>query len=169
MSQREEKADMPVSASQVLRRLADIEADGAQFYEGMLEGTDSDWIRELARSLVRAENRHRERFLAYANKAEEAEQASGQDSGEPLPQDVVRLLSAPVFVSRARVGKSAKYAGDKDMLKVAVHMEESLALLLSQLQQYVPKSQRPYIKRVVNEEWDHKAQLERVMKEHLHA
>jgi len=167
MSHHEEKARTPVSASQVLRRLADIEADGAQFYEGMLEGTESEWVRKLARTLVRAENRHRERFLAYAEKAEEAEQSPNEDSCEPLPQEVVRLLSAQVFVSRARMGKSAKYAGDREMLKLAINLEEKLALLLAQLQPYVPRSQRPYIKRVVNEEWRHKAQLAQVMREHF--
>ena len=46
-----------VSAAQVLRRLADMELEGLQFYEGLEAGSESPWVRDLAQALVKAELR----------------------------------------------------------------------------------------------------------------
>lgn len=153
-----------VSASQVLYRLAEIEEAAGNFYKGLWEGTKSEWIRELAEVLIRAEQRHRKRFLEYAQQAEQSSHADANILTRPLPPQVLRLLSTPVTVSKSRMKKTAPYTRDEEALKIAIRAEESTAFLLAQLCEYVPRGQRRYINRVIKEEWHHKALLEDLYK-----
>ena len=162
---RKEKA--PLSAGQVLRRLAEIEEEGVQFYRALYDGTESGWVRELAESLLQAERRHGKRFLEYAKKAEHEAGSGGNTLVGTLPTQVFRKLYSPVFASRMRFKASAKYAGDIEILRLAVRIEETTALLLTELRGFVPKSQRAYISRVIKEEWGHKERLEHVLKKRL--
>lgn len=152
-----------LSAVQVLFRLADIELEGIEFYEGLAEGTESRWVRELSKDLIRAERRHRKRFLGYAAGALASSVAGAGGSIEPLPREVMRLLRASVFVSGSRIKKSARYASDTEALKVAIRAEENTALLLTRLREYVRNVERAYVTRVIKEEWAHKERLERVL------
>ena len=156
-----------VSAAQVLRRLADIEQEGVEFYEGLREGTQSEYIRTFADKLVRAEKRHRDRLLSYAEKAEEHAKDEGNTLKEPLPAEIRQLLEKRVMASRERIRKSAPYARDEEALRIALRAEESLALLLTELREYVPKEQRPYISRVIKEEWAHKEHIEKLLKKKM--
>ena len=154
----------PLTSAQVLRRLADHEREGVAFYQGLLQATDSDDIRKLAEMMIRAERRHRERFLAYARKAEALGSGSGNALTGPLPAQLTRLLGTRVFVDLDRAKKTAAYANDNEILSIAIRAEESLALLLTQLRDFVPRGQRPFIGRVIKEEWNHKAKLEQIKK-----
>lgn len=156
-----------VSAAQVLRRLAEIEQEGVEFYEGLKEGTQSEWIRAFADKLVRAEKRHHDRFLSYAEKAEAHARDAGDTLREPLPAEVRRLLEKRIMAPRERIQKSAPYARDEEALRIALRAEESLALLLTELREYVPKDQRPYISRVIKEEWAHKEHIEKLLKQKM--
>ena len=152
-----------VTASQVLRRLADIEQEGVDFYKGLKEGTQSEWIRAFADKLIRAEKRHRDRFLGYAEKAEAASDGETDTLTAPLPAEARRLLEKRMMAPRERIRKSAPYASDVEALRVALRAEESLALLLTELREYVPKEQRRYISRVIKEEWSHKNHIEKLL------
>lgn len=155
-----------ISAGRVLRRLADIESEGAQFYEGMMHGTKSEKVRQLATMLFKAEKRHRKRFLEYAVSAEK--RAADEDAAEQkLPAEVEHLFKACIFVSKQRIEVSAEHAQDLDMIKLAIRAEESVALLLTQLSSFVPRAQRAYIVRVVDEEWGHKRKLESLLQKHF--
>ena len=160
-------SEKPISAGQVLRWLADQEQAGSEFYRTMLEGTKSAWLKQLAGKMVEAEQRHRERFLEYAQRADNAESPGEGGLEQPLPDDLLRLLRSHVFPERARYQVAVKYAGDRETLMLAIQAEEGLALLLTQLRQYVPAAQKRFIDRVTKEEWGHKAKLERVMQKHL--
>ena len=127
-----------VSAAEVLRRLAEMELEGVQFYEGMHRGTRSEWVRRLASVLIEAEKRHNRRFTEYAERAEQSVNPDDNALTEPLPPDVHRLFTACVFVSKQRIRDAAQYANDVDMIKLAIRAEENLALLLTQLHSYVP-------------------------------
>ena len=48
-------AETPVSAGQVLRRLAELEQNSIQFYEGVVEGAESEGLRKLAAALIQAD------------------------------------------------------------------------------------------------------------------
>ena len=155
----------PLPASRVLQRLAEMEEQGIAFYQGLQEGTKSPRIAKLAGSLIKAEARHRDRFMTYAYEAAEGEE--NKDLAGELPAEALRLLNTNIFVSGDQVKSSAPYARDIDMVKLAIRAEENAALLLEELKSFVPKKQRPYIARVVKEEWKHKARLEEVMKKHF--
>lgn len=157
-----------VSASQVLKRLAEIELDGVQFYEGLGEGTKSDWVRDFARSLAKAERRHRERFLQYAARAHDSG-ADGDALTSALPPEVRRALSVRILAPKDQIKGSAPYASEADALKMAIRAEEHIALLLTQLREYVQPRERRYISRVVKEEWNHKASLEKLLRKRLGA
>ena len=154
-----------LSASQVLYRLAELEDHGAQFYEGVRNGANSEWVRKLATVLVRAEKRHHVRFLEYARMAEMGETGAGGIAA--LTPELSHLLNVQVFASRERAERSVQYASERDIVNVAIRAEESLALLMTELCDYVPRHEKTYIKRVIKEEWGHKASLEDLLRKHF--
>jgi len=167
MLKRSRRKSAGLTASAVLRRLAELEERGIAFYQGVVEGTKSDWVRKLAEKLIRAEQRHKKRFLAYAERAEAKGGKAANALTAPLPPEVVRLLNTSIFVGKDRVKRSVPYAKDLEVLKVAIRAEEHAALLLGQLKPYIPHGERPYITRVINEEWGHKDALEQVRNKHF--
>ena len=167
MKQTREETETPLAASYLLRRLADIEEQGVLFYQGWLEGTKSEWVTKVASAMVRAEQRHHNRFLKYAARAEESEGAFHGEGSPNLPPDVIHVLSTTLFTAKAQIQKAAQYAGDYEMIEMAIRAEESLALLLTRLRQYVPKTERKYVNRVIKEEWAHHAKLDRLRRNHF--
>lgn len=156
-----------VSASQVLRRLAELESDGIRFYEGMAEGAESEWVRKFAAKMGQAEKRHMERFTYYAMHAEKRSAPEDDQLLGALSAEINRLLSISVFAQQERAKQSAHNLSDTDALRTAIRAEEHLAVLLTQLMDYVPKASRSYIMRVIKEEWSHKAKLEEVLLRHI--
>jgi len=156
-----------LTAGRVLRHLADIEKMGYRFYSKLEECTPSEKVRSLAHMMKKAEQRHHQRFLEYAQRADAALDEGDMAYQLSLPPEVQRLLDADVFVDVGRLERAAQYAGDAEMFKVAIRAEENLALLLSQLRIYVPQKQRPFIDRVIREEWNHKAKLEENLVKHV--
>ena len=148
-------------AGDALRYLAEREEEGVRFYEGLMEGTKSDFVRELAEKLARAEKRHKQRFLEYAERADAGEKEEGDG---PIPLELQRLLTTRLFVEKDRIKQSAQYAKDEEMLKVAIGAEEKATVVVAELAQYVPRSQRPYLARVLKEEKGHKERLEKVLR-----
>jgi rubrerythrin len=150
---------MPIPPAQILRHLAEIEEAGIRFYEGMRDGTPSDKVRELAIMMARAEARHKRRFLEYAARA-------GADC--PLPDlehmspEIERLFMARVFSARESAKHAVAYASDLEVLRFAIRAEEQVAMLMTQLRLFVPPAHRRYIDRVIKEEWNHKARLEKM-------
>ncbi len=152
-----------VKASEVLRRLAAIEKEGVDFYQGLYEGAESPWIRDFAKMMVRAEGRHHSRFLEYADRAERRFYEEDDVLFEPLPEEIRRILATMVFAPKERVKRSAPYATDEQALQVALRAEASLAMLLVQLRGYVPAPQRRYIDRVIKEEEQHQDFLKELL------
>jgi len=60
-------------------------------------------------------------------------------------------LNTQVFASKERIEKSAQYASDLDIIKLAIGAEEKIAQVITELSDYVPKAERVYIKRVIKE------------------
>lgn len=156
-----------LTAAQVLRRLADIELEGIQFYRGLADGTDSPAVRDLAERMLRAEQRHHDRFMKYAIAAEQKAALEGYGLTAPIPAEIKNLLDTKVFVTRERAQNASRYATDIQLFQVAIRTEEHTALLLTQLRPYVPRTQRAYIEQVIKEEWGHKDRLEIFLKKHI--
>ena len=159
--------DGAISAAQVLRHLAGIEEDGIEFYRGVLQGTQSDWVRKLAKMMLRAEERHRERFLGYAQRAELAADSDENALVQPLPAELAHLVRSKIFAPGGMAKKSVQYARDEEVIQVAIRAEESVALLLTQFRQYVSSRQQSYVDQVIKEEWGHKEKLEKVMRKYF--
>ena len=159
-------SEMPLSAAQALEHCAQIEANGVEFYKGVLEGTGSKWIRKLAGMMVEAEQRHHDRFLQYAELARSAG-ASGAEALEPIPAELARLMSDGVFLSRELAEKTSHNIDERQALRMAIRFEENTVLLLGQIRSYVPREQRKFVDRVLKEEQDHQAKLESYWKKYF--
>lgn len=164
---RKSRMDGQVSAAQVLRRLAEIEANGVAFYQGLASGTTSPRVREFALKLTKAERRHRKRFLAYAEHAEEHAREGENSLSHDLSPEIARLLRTSVVASEERVRSSAKYFTEEDALLTAIRNEETIGYLLAQMREYVPKRQQAYITRVIREEHGHQQKLEGMLRRRL--
>lgn len=145
-----------ISAAHVLERCAELEARGIAFYQGMLRGTQSKWMQALARMLIEAEERHRDRFRQYAKIARDR---VGEAAAGPVSADLKRLLSETIFMTGELAERTAKHMNDRAALEAAIKHESDLALLFAQLRAYIPDDQRSFIDRVIKEEQRHEAKL----------
>jgi rubrerythrin len=159
--------ETPISAAQVLERCAELEADGLEFYQGLLNGAQSEWVRKLARMMVKAEIRHRDRFLRYAEHARASGKSEDASAGEPLPPELARLMSERVFVSEELAERTGHNVDERKALELAIRAEESLALLYGQIRSYVPRDQRKYLDQIIKEEQRHQSDLEKLWRKHF--
>lgn len=160
-------ADTPVTAAEVLERLAQIELDGLSFYRGLLRGTKLEMVRELAKMMIEAEKRHHERFSRYASVARGSADPAENALTAALPPEVMRLMSDRVFISGELGEKAGQNIDEREALRMGIRAEENTVLLLSQLRSYVPRSRRGYIDRVIKEEQDHQTRLESIYRKHF--
>ena len=150
----------PLTAAEVLERLAQIELEGLNFYRGLLRGTQLRMVRELAEMMIEAEQRHHDRFSRYAAMARDSANPADNALTAALPPEVMRLMSEKVFVSGELGEKAGQNVDERKALRMGIRAEENTVLLLGQLRSYVPRSRRGYIDRVIKEEQDHQARLE---------
>ena len=164
----EEPEDLtPVSAAQILRWLAALEEEGVKFYAGLSLASESQWIRLFSKTMVEAETRHRDRFLDYANAADQVNSNTMPPKDSLLPAHLIRILSTQVFVPEAdwRIGK--RHVSDEEIVKKAIYLEEQVAFLLTQIRPYTPFPEHDFISRVIKEEWGHVEKLERIAVKHF--
>lgn len=154
----------PLSSANVLERCAELEARGIEFYRGVLRGAQSEWMKKLARMLIEAEERHRDRFQKYAlaARARAVEAAEG-----PRSPELQRLLSETVFMTGELAERTAKNMDDRAALQTAIKHEANLVLLFSQLRGYVPPDQRSFIDTIIKEEQEHEAKLVSMRKKYF--
>mgnify|MGYP006302074205 CR=1 FL=1 len=149
-----------ITAEQVLRRLAELEEHAAAFYEGLLDVAETKPLRKLGETMLKAEKRHRKRFLAYAEHAKKHDDPSEYALSGEWPGEVDRLMTVQPFPAPDKARQSARRSEPVEFFKFAIRAEEHMALLLAELRLHVPKKHKPYLTRVMNEEWAHKAKLE---------
>jgi rubrerythrin len=156
-----------VSAADVLRRLAAIEEDATDFYEGLRECTDLPWVRQFAEQLAQAERNHRKLFLEYASQAEQDSGAEANRLLQPLSEEAAQMLSVRLTMPREKIEKMALYLSAKDALEMAIRIEVGTIALLLKLEEHVPANQRRHIERVLVEERGHKSFLEDLYRKHF--
>lgn len=157
----------PLTAAEVLDRLAQIELEGLEFYRGLMRGTQLEWVRELAEMMIEAEQRHYDRFTRYAAKARASANPADNALTGALPPEVMRPMSERVFVRGALAEKAGQNVDERRALKMAIQAEKNTVFLLGQLRSFVPSSQRVYINQVIKEEQDHEARLESLYRKHF--
>lgn len=160
-------AGTPLTAADVLERLAQIELDGLEFYRGLRRGTRLDKVRELAEMMIEAEQRHHDRFSRYATMARASANPADNTLTGALPPEVMRLMSERVFMSGELGEKTGQNVDDRHALRMGIRAEENTVLLLSQLRSYVPRNRRGYIDRVIKEEQNHQDRLESVYRKYF--
>lgn len=164
MFRKKRKEKAVLSGVEVLLRLAQIELMGIEFYEAMEKGAQSEEVRKLAESLKKAEERHHDRFSQYAQRLAAQDHSA---TPKPIPPAIQEILNTPIFSEKKRIAQSAKYLDDIETLKYAIDAEDRTALILTQLQPHVPAAHRPYIARVIKEEWRHKERLESLLRQRV--
>ena len=159
MQPQDQQNQPPLKAAQILRWLAMAEEDGIAFYRGLAGAAESPWLRELAESLMEAEERHRKRFLEYAERAEERHGGTPPPPEHLLPERLVKALSTRVFDPNGGWKIGAEHTSESETLEMAIRLEEHLALLLGRIRPYVPRPERYFISQVIKEEWGHVERL----------
>ncbi len=164
----EEPEDLtPVSAAQILRWLAALEEEGVGFYAGLSVAFESHWIHLFSKNMVEAEARHRDRFLDYANTADQVNSNATPSKDSLLPPHLVRILSTRVFVSNEDWCIGKRLVPDEEVVKKAIYYEEQIASLLTQIRPYTPYPEHDFISRVIKEEWGHIEKLEQIAVKHF--
>ena len=156
-----------VSAAQVLRRLAEIEADASDYYAGLAEHSDLPWVQKFARELAGAERNHEKHFLELAGVAEAENDHSESAMEAPLSEEIIGMMSVRITQSPQSAAKTAIYLGERDAVEFAIQAEANTVGLLEKLMDHVPVPQRPHIMRVLAEEVMHKSYLERLRDKHF--
>jgi|GEM_PF-3118474 len=160
-------AGTPLTAAEVLDRLAQIELDGLEFYRGLLRGTRLDKVRELAQMMIEAEQRHHDRFSRYAAMARASSNPADNALTAELPPELMRLMSDRVFISGELGEKAGQNLDERKALRMGIKAEENTVLLLSQLRSYVPRNRRGYIDQVIKEEQNHQDRLESLFRKYF--
>ena len=156
-----------MTAVLILRRGVELEQRGLDFYRGMLRGAQSDWVRNLANTMIEWETRHKKRFQHYKRKAEKQVALKGLTINNKVPREVLQLLEQDVFVDVKMAEKTGKNVNDRKALELAIGFERNLAIIYTQLRSYVMPSQRKFIDRLIQEEIMHQKKLERIYKDNF--
>jgi rubrerythrin len=156
-----------LSMGEVLRCLADIEADATAYYEELAEHTDLPWVRDFALGLAKAEKQHQDDFLEHASRMEGGLGGGNNRLHAPLSDELVRLLSERITLSPKGVERTAVYLGEKDAVELAIQAERRTVRLLTQLRGHVHGEQRGHLDRVLVEEQQHQSFLENLHREHF--
>lgn len=152
---------------ELLRRLAELEADAEQFYLRLANHTDMPWVREFALRLAREEQGHRQHFLDYAGQLEASEDESARRLESALTGELKQMLSVQLLLPARGVEKTAVYLSEKDAVQVAIQAERNAVALLTQLRAHVPAAQHRHLDRVIVEEKRHQAMLQELYKKHF--
>ena len=163
---RREGIEPHASAAEVLRRVAEIEEESRLFYVGLRDNTKNEWVHRFADELMKAEIRHRDRFYKYAARAEAKAADKGRFGGE-CPEKVMHLLATRILPTKEQIAHSAPYASDREAIQLAIRAEEHIALLLTEVREYMLQDEKKYIDRVIKEEWGHHARLQLILRNHI--
>lgn len=154
---------IPFSAEETLKIAIEIEKNGREFYEGMLEETEDDEIREVFSDLANQEVKHRETFEEMLGDAETEE---GPDLNELLyggleDSYLSALADSKVFTPANENIKEAKTVNNRDeLLSIAISLEKDTILYYYEILQNAKNSDdQDLIMDVIDEEKSHVKRL----------
>jgi len=155
--------NIPFSAEETLKIAIEIEKNGREFYEGMLEETEDDEIREVFSDLANQEVKHRETFEEMLGDAETEE---GPDLNELLyggleDSYLSALADSKVFTPANENIKEAKTVNNRDeLLSIAISLEKDTILYYYEILQNAKNSDdQDLIMDVIDEEKSHVKRL----------
>ena len=154
-----------LNASEVLQILADIEIEGIEFYMYLEQACELPALREAAGFLIKAEQRHRDRFLDYARNVQ---QYAEKRIGFELLHNNVRLLhNTRIFPSPTTLMLKTPPPNDADLLRLAIEAERANVVLIQDFAPHVLVEHHHVLEQLIKEELQHVERLERFMKKHF--
>ncbi len=154
---------IPFSAEETLKIAIEIEKNGREFYEGMLEETEDQEIREVFSDLANQEVKHRETFEEMLG---DAEMEDGPDLnsllyGELEDSYLSALADSKVFTPANENIKEAKNVNNRDeLLSIAISLEKDTILYYYEILQNAKNSDdQDLIMDVIEEEKSHVKRL----------
>jgi len=154
---------IPFSAEETLKIAIEIEKNGREFYEGMLEETEDDEIREVFSDLANQEVKHRETFEEMLGdvEMEEGPDLNSLLYGELEDSYLSALADSKVFTPANENIKEAKSVNSRDeLLSIAISLEKDTILYYYEILQNAKNSDdQDLIMDVIDEEKSHVKRL----------
>lgn len=154
---------IPFSAEETLKIAIEIEKNGREFYEGMLEVTDDPEIDEVFRDLANQEVKHRETFEEMLGdvEAEEGPDLNSLLYGELEDSYLNALADSKIFTPANENIEEAREADNRDeLLSIAISLEKDTILYYYEILQNAKKSEdQDIIMDVIDEEKAHVKRL----------
>lgn len=154
---------IPFSAEETLKIAIEIEKNGREFYEGMLEETEDQEIREVFSDLANQEVKHRETFEEMLG---DVEMEEGPDLNSLLyggleDSYLNALADSKVFTPANDNINEARSANSRDeLLSIAISLEKDTILYYYEILQNAKNSEdQDLIMDVINEEKSHVKRL----------
>jgi len=154
---------IPFSAEETLKIAIEIEKNGREFYEGMLEETEDQEIRDVFSDLANQEVKHRETFEEMLGDVETEE---GPDLNSLLyggleDSYLSALADSKVFTPANENIKEAKSVNSRDqLLSIAISLEKDTILYYYEILQNAKNSDdQDLIMDVIDEEKSHVKRL----------
>ena len=114
-----------VHAADVLKRMAEVEVEGMDFYAFVAETTAMPELRDAAQWLAGAERRHFDRFMEYARHYEQY--VDKRIPFELLPEEIRQLFKTKVFPSAAALRLETPPPSDAALVQLALQAERASA------------------------------------------
>lgn len=154
---------IPFSAEETLKIAIEIEKNGREFYEGMLEETDDQKINEVFRDLADQEVKHRETFEEMLGdvETEEGPDLNSLLYGELEDSYLSALADSKVFTPANENIEEAREANNRDeLLSIAISLEKDTILYYYEILQNAKSSDdQDLIMDVIDEEKSHVKRL----------
>lgn len=154
---------IPFSAEETLKIAIEIEKNGREFYEGMVDETEDQDIKEIFGDLATQEIKHRETFEEMLG---EAEVEKGPDLNSLLYEGLEdsylsALADSKVFNPANRNIEEAKQVDSRDeLLSIAISLEKDTILYYYEILQKAKNSDdQDLIMDVIEEEKSHVKRL----------
>lgn len=154
-----------IHAADVLKRMAEVEVEGMDFYAFVAETTPNPELRDAAQWLADAERRHFDRFMEYAQHYERY--VDKRIPFDLLPEEIRHLFKAKVFPAPAALRLETPPPADAILVQHALRAERASAAFVEAFKPYIKEEHQPILDQVAKEELTHAERLERFQREHF--
>ncbi len=155
--------NIPFSAEETLKIAIEIEKNGRKFYEGMLEETEDQEVKEVFRDLANQEVKHRETFEEMLGdvETEEGPDLNSLLYGELEDSYLSALADSKVFTPANENIEEAREVNNRDeLLSIAISLEKDTILYYYEILQNAKSSDdQDLIMDVIDEEKSHVKRL----------
>jgi rubrerythrin len=155
--------NIPFSAEETLKIAIEIETNGREFYEEMLEETDDQEINEVFRDLANQEVKHRKTFEEMLGdvETEEGPDLNSLLYGELEDSYLSALADSKVFTPANENIEEARRVDNRDeLLSIAISLEKDTILYYYEILQNAKNSgDQDLIMDIINEEKSHVKRL----------